>query len=855
MNKQKRREKKSQPVNLVLIGISLIVFGSLGIIFITQMELQPGWGWYDIDDLYPSIIKPLEIEDISGDSVSDIICYVDIGQQDEDGRLKYDTPLYGSVYALDGLKGNVIWFKEYDGPVKRVFSIMDVDNDGYSDLFIDQASVEPVWDNWSNPIVIPNRFTNQLLSGVNGSEISILTGDETNFTNSVIVDMVSFTDLTDEREDIFCLEGEYFEPWKQYLCNITGYFMNGTKKTNIYLDNIHDITHEFTVPGIELFNHPDLTHLLYIGYSSLRLFNLSLANYFDEIYNTTFSEDILDYAIVEDLNSDGIKEILTVLRSSEIFLIDGLNGNVIQTFNSSIPLGKASIKEIPSPIGDGTVLFVLDTSNWLGNDLSEVNMRVYSITTTSQESIWSTYRQQRGSIVITLVLNEDFNGDSISEILLYERIYRLDVQSEVVRYRIFSVPDREVLSIINLEISAQELISIHDFDGDGRRDFAIGDDDIFMAISSNKPWGIWLSSAFDFGLPLFIVLFISLISGLLLLILNLRKIEIDAKKAKESKLTIIVNAIVIILMTISFVLFLLQLNAFNKTLIPGEDFTELMIAYITVIIIWFGLLPLTAAIYNKFSPRFAYFFIKLRIMFFKISKSYNNEIIVLDMKGREDLGTLNRLKRVILPLFLSITVGFFIYNLLAPLLGYPQSFEQFGSKEFFGFIIGYNVCCMLPMGLSFLAFAFLFAGNFLLDDAGIAYYLESKKHRKPGDIEPISIWALSFVKGVAGLAAIITFINFFSYVDFSGFFFSDSISFTIFGAFLVIVMFWGSPFLTAFSYILLASEIMDYSKDENSQRLYKIMEKNNLDPTPLDLINIYPAGYNPPKKDLPDNSE
>jgi hypothetical protein len=225
------------------------------------------------------------------------------------------------------------------------------------------------------------------------------------------------------------------------------------------------------------------------------------------------------------------------------------------------------------------------------------------------------------------------------------------------------------------------------------------------------------------------------------------------------------------------------------------------------------------------------------------------------MKGREDLGTVNQLKRVILPLFLSITVGFYIYNLLAPLLGYPQGFEQFASTEFFGFIIGYNVCCMLPMGLSFFAFAFLFSGNFLLDDAGIAYFLESKKHRKPGDIEPISIWALSFVKGVAGLAAIITFVNFFAFVDFSGFFSRDNVAFIIFGAFIVIVMFWGSPFFTAFSYILLASEIMDYSKDENSRRLYKIMEKNNLNTTPRDLINLYPAGYKPSKKDLPDSSE
>jgi hypothetical protein len=247
-----------------------------------------------------------------------------------------------------------------------------------------------------------------------------------------------------------------------------------------------------------------------------------------------------------------------------------------------------------------------------------------------------------------------------------------------------------------------------------------------------------------------------------------------------------------------------------------------------VIIIWFGMLPFTAAIYNKFSPRFAYLFIKLRIIFFKISKSHNNEIIVLDMKGREDLGTINRIKRVLLPLLLSITVGFYTYNTLAPLLEYPQSFTNFGSNDFFGFIIGYNVCCMLPMVLSFLMFSFLFSGNFLLDDAGIAYYLESKKHRKPGDIEPISIWALSFVKGMAGLSAIITFWSFFSLVDFSGFF-RGEISFIIFGTFLVIVMFWGAPFFSAFAYMLLAIEIMNYSKDVNSERLYNIMKKNNLD--------------------------
>ncbi len=855
MNKQKRKEKKSQPINLVLIGVSLIVFGSLGIIFITQMELQPGLGWYDIDGLYPSIINPLEIEDINGDAVPDILCYVDILYHEEEDSVDHNTPLYGSIFALDGLNGEVIWFKEYDSPIKRVFSIMDVDNDGHSDFFIDKASVEPEFDNSGSTIIIPNKFTNQLISGIDGTEIPISTVDGINFTNSAIIDLVSFSDLTDEHEDIFCLEYKYFESWENYLCNITGYFINGTKKTDFFLgDYVPNVDDKSTIPGIELLSHFDSTNLLYIGLNSLHLFNLSLSNYMEEIYNVTFFENIIDYTFIEDLNLDGIREISAIIHSGEIFLIDGSNGNIIQSIDSSITLDQAYIKDIPSPIDDGTALFLLDTYHWVEEGLNEEKIRVYSLTTSSQEIIWSSDRQGEDSNIISFVLDDDFNGDSISEIVLYERIETSTGTGDVHRYRVFSVPDGNVLSTINLNNWPEYVISTHDIDGDGKKDFAIGDADTLLVISSKKPSGMWLSSTFGFGMPLFIVLLISLISGLLLLILNIRKIEIDTKKAKESKLTISVNAIVIALMTISFTLFLLILNIFNKTLILGEPMTELVIVYISVVIIWFGMLPFTAAIYNKFSPRFAYLFIKLRIIFFKISKSHNNEIIVLDMKGREDLGTINRIKRVLLPLLLSITVGFYTYNTLAPLLEYPQSFTNFGSNDFFGFIIGYNVCCMLPMVLSFLMFSFLFSGNFLLDDAGIAYYLESKKHRKPGDIEPISIWALSFVKGMAGLSAIITFWSFFSLVDFSGFF-RGEISFIIFGTFLVIVMFWGAPFFSAFAYMLLAIEIMNYSKDVNSERLYNIMKKNNLDTTPRDLINIYPAGYKPPKKDLPDSSE
>jgi hypothetical protein len=114
--------------------------------------------------------------------------------------------------------------------------------------------------------------------------------------------------------------------------------------------------------------------------------------------------------------------------------------------------------------------------------------------------------------------------------------------------------------------------------------------------------------------------------------------------------------------------------------------TNLIIVFISVIILWYTVLPLTAAVYNQFAPQFAFIFINLRRFFFKISRGYNHEILVTDMGERKEINIITQMKRIILPLLLSITVGFWIYNTFAPILGISQSFKTFGSVEFFSFI-------------------------------------------------------------------------------------------------------------------------------------------------------------------------
>jgi hypothetical protein len=111
------------------------------------------------------------------------------------------------------------------------------------------------------------------------------------------------------------------------------------------------------------------------------------------------------------------------------------------------------------------------------------------------------------------------------------------------------------------------------------------------------------------------------------------------------------------------------------------------------------------------------------------------------------------------------------------------------------------------------------------------------------------------VKGMAGISAIITLIGFLTTVDFSGFFQENNVASWIFGVLIIVVLFTGVPFLTAFSYVLLAGEVMEFSIDFNTQKLYSLMEKNGYDTTPKDITNIYPEGFSEPKKPISNELE
>ncbi len=846
--------KLKNPVNIILLAISFVIFGGLGMIFITQMELLPGYSWDDLQNRHPVELSLQLANDLNEDGKEDIItnAFPRSIEIDELTRFSNQDPTFGGVYAINGQSGGVIWEQTYETPVIKVMSVGDINSDGFQDFFNNRVMVNSSWgmkmENRSGelvevyePQIIHNDFSNQIMSGENGEFLS------ESLTNWLVSDVIRIGDLGDDLEDFILLEGKYTEYSNNYIMNISTYFLNGTRTRTIEMDAYiySDLRGEFSMPALKEFPYKGTTQALFIDYDTIILFNTSKSSFMDQIYNKT-ALHFQQYSFIEDLNLDGVPEIIIASEYGNVSILSGVDGTLIQDFVLPTSSWNLKIDEIGNPLGDHST-YILIKNNDYNN--KEFYTYIYSISLTERELIWEYFKPygDQDERPRLFPLSDDLTGDDINEIIL---IYRYQpafpFSTDVRRYVTLNFITDEELGIVNSDRWIESPINIPDFDGDGIKDFAFEDGLSIYAIATQKPYAIWQSPLFDLGMPLFILLASILLIGIIILLINVKKLKPKRERLRQSKMAVTANIISIAITTISFSLFLFLLNVFNRTLIAGDPMTNITIVYLTTTIVWFGLLPLTAAIFNQFAARFAYGFIKLRNFFFKFSRNYKHAIFVEDLQGRFQLSTTIRLKRVILPMLLSISIGFYTYNTLAPILGYLQDFDTFGGQEFFSFMIGYNLLCILPMILSFIVFSFFISGNYMLDDAGIAYYLESKKHRRPGDVEPISIWSQSIIKGIAGFSAIITFVSFFQTVDLSGLYTQTGddpmISF-FFGLFISIAMFYGTPFLTSFAYILFAIEIMDFSYENNTEKLYRIMKKHGYDTTPRSITNLFPSGY------------
>ena len=395
MNEQKSKKARTHPVNYILLAASLIIFGSLGLVFITQMELQPGWLWEEVKEENSMEISAFEGDDlnIEKDGIIDVIAYSDVVRQDDrKSDDPNDVPNYGKIFALDGLTGVKIWEKDCENPVKRVFVVMDVNEDGYEDYFADIASVGPSWiENPSpyndelQPEIIFDAFSNILIYGNNGSDIPILTGDHRSFTNFFIHDLAYLDGLNDNKPDLVFLECvNKSSENSEYKYNISSYFVNGTKFSSFYIDYA-SIWKESGVPALQLFRYDSQDHLLFLDRNKIMLLNTSALNFLDPIYNETLMENTIDYTITEDLNGDFISEIIVTTNEGNISIISGGDGNSIRMFNlpRELEYNNYRIETINSTSSDQEAFIIIS------GDYGEDNLRasqnlIYTITGTSE---------------------------------------------------------------------------------------------------------------------------------------------------------------------------------------------------------------------------------------------------------------------------------------------------------------------------------------------------------------------------------------------------------------------------------------------------------------------------------------
>lgn len=845
-SKEKSLEKKrTQSYNMIFIAISLAVMGSLGLVFITQMDLQPGWEFSDLEGNYPVRLFYLQTEN------SELLAYTDTYSY-EPQLTRNPSPQWGGIFLLDPKTGNIKTQRtNFDGPIKYAFQIMDVDGDSIKDYFIDKATVGSEWIPIENETseynldIIENGFKNKIISGRNLTDV----GEVNTFSPISVFDVVAVDNLNDFKEDLICLEkanvssGGY--PFgTDYIFYLRSYFINGTMVINETLNPELPETHyeDSRIPKIELLDYQGTPHLLFADVNSFALYNLSSSNFTENpIYCYDPKDDISNFQQIDDLNGDGINEILLINSTSEWInegngtcqVLNGSNGQILYDFTSKFNYRIENTKI--TNIGNSYIglTYILDD---IDLNIGHVNTSIYKFTANNATQVYT--KSYSGKHISHSGyfgnLGNDINGDNVNEIILFSKPTS-GMTISTYQISIFDFINKRTLSKMNVGLEVRDVMGIPDIDGDGNNDILLERWSSITAASSREPLPMFLSPGFPLGLgiPLFILLIAFIVISIFLLLYFGRKfkfaIEPIKKKlrftAKKKKLTIFTIVISVILIISTFVFFLYMLNVTESTLVVGTWISEMSIYTILVMIAWFGLLPLTAAIYNILAPYFAYFFIRLRDLFFKTSNAYENKIFVLDLEERTELGLVSKLKRILVPLFLSLTIGFYVFNTVAPILGYQTNLASITGEDFGKFMGGYMLLLVFPLILSFLIFGFFNAGNYLLDDAGIVYLRKPKKYRKPSDVEPISYWTQSIVKGVAGFSALITFLQFALALDLSQIGGNMQGSAGLFLTLMVGVIFYALPFLTGFSYILLAEELMDFSTSYNKERLYGLMSK------------------------------
>ncbi len=300
---------------------------------------------------------------------------------------------------------------------------------------------------------------------------------------------------------------------------------------------------------------------------------------------------------------------------------------------------------------------------------------------------------------------------------------------------------------------------------------------------------------------------------------------------------------------------------------PQSSILALIIIYPLILPLLF-ILPM---IYKKVAPFFAEkTFFNLQRGYFKRRMAQGKldyKIIVTQMDVRYDVSIFTYIKRAILPIFIAFTIGISIYTGLSSsgwltglISNFKPNFVGLTNPKSLGIVrqdvpfdriwvemgnfAGY---CILPMLVTYFLTAVLIPSGWVLDDAGITYYVKYKKYRGINDVESVSTWLLGVISGFFGMSGLLSFISLFN--PFLGQLGSleDAIELNMVGAsgnlgvFILILTLILFPLMISLAIMIACIHKVETNFYSISKRLFNRMEDTGIDTTPVEIAAVLDA--------------
>ena len=812
--------------NLVLILFSVIIASSFIILIYTQTSGIEGFK-IEMDSMYGQYLEVPVCYDITGDNISEIVIMVKPHYEND----KINDPNYGMVKLYNLKSRSLIWSLDLHAPPIKLYRVFDYNNDGIDDLFLTYGTPNGTLMKYSELKYYPHRFGNSFISGVDGSVLKIDDKYE-NLTNEYVIDFLVYDEnFHDNIEDFIVIKSNSADENSQ--SNVTAYYWNGTICKNLKFLN-------YSIRELEIINYLNGKHILATSYSKAFILNTSNPNNYSLILEISgISNSFSSFTILDDLNNDNCSELL-IIGENMIKLVNGIDGSVLNYLNiSSESINVKKIERINDINGDNKddfLIYYYNNNNSNGNILKIIALNHTSL---DIQLIHSIILDQ--SIYSFVPINNQYFKDNELKFLMCKK-GSTDIFGSN-SHILTSIDQSNTYWNYKSNYYYNEIKNISKIFDDSAGLILVGNHnlDIISIKGSKNYWLLFLEYPEYFGYFLIVLISIFLITIALILIFikrtQFRKNISELLKYKENvkrlKLPIIITILIIIILIINFAFLNHFTGVFRTTLTLGSDDELVLIGIVFLFTVLFSSMPLLPAFYNKTAPSSSIAILELRKLFFKFIRHSEKKIVVINLDENKSIGIITMLKRCLLPILISLSVGINLFNFLAPKFS-TVSIEF--QETFYTFQYYFIYYAITPMIISFYLLFIFIPSTWLLDDAGVVYVITPKKVHLPPDIERLSNWAYNWLEGLAGFTAILSYINLISVLNMASFaingdFLTQSMILIILG-----LLFYGFPFLSGLVLTLLSIIYMELNLEYNKEKLYKKMEKRNYDTKKKEII-------------------